>query len=66
MKPILSAMLSVSGLELTDTEKYLLEQSNPIGVTIFKRNIATWEQVSALTKSIKRKHLRVKTKPGIL
>lgn len=53
MKPILSAMLSVSGLELTDTEKYLLEQSNPIGVTVFKRNIATWEQVSALTKSIK-------------
>lgn len=53
MKPILSAMLSVSGLELTDTEKYLLEQSNPIGVTIFKRNISTWEQVAQLTKSIK-------------
>lgn len=53
MKPILSAMLSVSGLKLTDNEKYMLEQSNPIGVTIFKRNIASWEQIAALTKSIK-------------
>ena len=53
MKPILSATLSVSGLTLTDDEKYMLEQSNPIGVTIFKRNIASFEQVSALTRSIK-------------
>ena len=53
MKPILSAMLSVSGHTLTDNEKYMLEESNPIGVTIFKRNISTWDQVSALTKSIK-------------
>ncbi len=53
MKPILSATLSVSGFFLTDNEKYLLEQSNPIGVTIFKRNIGSFEQVAALTQSIK-------------
>ncbi|MBR5130213.1 MAG: glycoside hydrolase family 3 protein [Alphaproteobacteria bacterium] len=53
MKPILSAMLSVSGLTLTDNEKYMLEESNPIGVTIFKRNISNWDQVAALTQSIK-------------
>ena len=53
MKPILSATLSVSGTVLTDNEKYLLEEANPMGVTLFKRNIESFEQVSALTRSIK-------------
>lgn len=53
MKPILSATLSISGTVLTDNEKYLLEESNPMGVTLFKRNIESFEQVSALTRSIK-------------
>ncbi len=53
MKPILSAMLSVSGATLTDNEKYLLSESNPIGVTVFKRNIQSFEQIAALTHSIK-------------
>lgn len=53
MNPILSVMLSVSGTTLTDNEKYLLEKANPIGVTIFKRNIKSWPQIMALTSSIK-------------
>lgn len=53
MKPILSATLSISGTTLTDNEKYLLSEANPIGVTIFKRNIQSLEQIAALTHSIK-------------
>lgn len=53
MKPILAAMLSVSGTVLTDNEKHLLEKSNPAGVTLFKRNIDSKEQVRLLVKSIK-------------
>ncbi len=53
MKPILSATLSISGTTLTDNEKYLLSQANPVGVTIFKRNIQSFEQVAALTHSIR-------------
>ncbi len=53
MKPILAAMLSVSGLELTDVEKRLLSEANPMGVTLFRRNVADKEQVKALTQEIK-------------
>lgn len=53
MKPVSAAMLSVSGLELTDVEKRLLEKSNPMGVTLFKRNVQNKKQVKALIKSIK-------------
>ena len=52
-KDILACMLSVSGLELTDKEKYLLSKSNPLGVTLFKRNIENKEQVKKLISSIK-------------
>lgn len=53
MKPIAAAMVSVSGLTLTDTEKYLLSTYQPMGITLFKRNIDTVEQVQALTKEIR-------------
>lgn len=50
---MLAAMLSVSGLELTDNEKYLLSQSNPLGISLFGRNIANKEQLKKLIKNIK-------------
>lgn len=53
MKPVLAAILSVSSLELTDEEKYLLEEANPVGVSLFKRNLHEKEQIKALIKSIK-------------
>ena len=53
MKPILATMLSVSSTVLTDGEKHLLEQANPMGITLFKRNVQDKEQVKALIESIK-------------
>ena len=53
MKPVLAAMLSVSGFELTDGEKRLLEVSNPMGITLFKRNVQDKKQVQALIRSLK-------------
>ena len=53
MKPISACMLSVSGLTLTDEEKKLLSFANPLGVTLFKRNIENKKQVKELIFSIK-------------
>ena len=53
MKPVIAAMLSVAGLELTDAEKHLLEHANPMGVTLFKRNVQDKKQVKALVQSVK-------------
>lgn len=53
MKPIKACLLSVSGFELTSFEKRLLHQANPVGVTLFKRNIQSPEQVRRLVQSIK-------------
>ncbi len=53
MRPILAAILSVSGTSLSDAEKKLLEKSNPLGVSLFARNLKTKEQVKKLIKSIK-------------
>ncbi len=53
MRPILATMLSVAGLELTSAEQRLLEKANPMGVTLFKRNIKNKTQVKVLIKSIK-------------
>ena len=52
-KPILAAMLSCSGLELTDEEKKYFSQSNPLGVSLFNRNIKNDEQLKKLIKEIK-------------
>lgn len=52
-KPILSAILSCKGYELTDEEKYLFSQSNPLGINLFSRNLKTKEQTKKLVESIK-------------
>jgi len=52
-KPILAAILSVSSTVLTDEEKRLLEKANPLGVSLFGRNLQTKKQIKALTKNIK-------------
>lgn len=53
MKPIKAAMVSVETTSLSDREKYLLNQYNPLGVTLFKRNIQSPTQLKDLIKSIK-------------
>ena len=52
-KQVMAAMLSVSGLELTDAEKRLLEKANPMGITLFKRNVQDKKQVKSLICSVK-------------
>lgn len=53
MKPILAGMLSVSGYTLNDFEKRLLEKANPMGITLFKRNVESKNQVQQLVASVK-------------
>lgn len=52
-KEIMAAMLSCSGLTLTEAEKKLLEKANPLGITIFARNYANKEQLRHLIQEIK-------------
>lgn len=52
-KPILAAMLSCSSTELNDNEKYLFSRYNPLGITLFGRNIKHKEQLKDLVHSIK-------------
>lgn len=47
------AIVSVAGLTLTDQEKYLLSKHNPLGITLFARNIKTPDQLKNLIKEIK-------------
>lgn len=51
-RPILAAILSVEGHHLTDDEKHLLDRTNPLGISLFGRNIANKEQVRGLVKEI--------------
>lgn len=53
MKPVKAAIISISGTQLTDDEKHILTEENPLGVSLFARNINTPEQLSLLIKSIK-------------
>ena len=53
IKPILSAVVSVAGTHLSDDEKYLLNQYNPLGVTLFARNIETPDKIKILIQEIK-------------
>ena len=46
-------MLSCSGPELTDAEKRIFNKFNPLGVTLFGRNIADPHQIKKLTAQIK-------------
>lgn len=52
-KPILAAMLSCSGQRLTDAEKRLFEKVNPLGISLFGRNIKDKKQIKTLIKQIK-------------
>ena len=52
-KPVLAAMLSCSGYSLTDAEKSLFSKYNPLGITLFDRNIQNREQVKLLIEQIK-------------
>ena len=49
---IMPAILSCSGYELTDDEKYFFAQNNPLGLNIFGRNIKDKEQLKKLIKKI--------------
>lgn len=52
-KPILAAILSCSGPVLTDAEKRIFAASNPLGVSLFARNIKNKEQLKKLISDIK-------------
>ena len=52
-KPILAAMLSCETTHLTDEEKYLFSKFNPLGITLFARNIESKEQVKNLVDEVK-------------
>lgn len=52
-KPILAAVLSCSGTELTDEEKYLFSKYNPLGVTLFSRNLQSEQQIISLIQNIR-------------
>lgn len=54
MKPIKAAIISLAGTTLSDEEKFLLEHENPVGVSLFDRNIQSPAQLTALTKEIKK------------
>lgn len=53
VRPILSAILSCQGPYLSDEEKYLFEQYNPLGITLFGRNLENKEQLIKLINEIK-------------
>lgn len=50
---MLAALVSVSGLSLTEWEKRWLEKYNPAGVSLFARNIADAAQLRQLTDEIR-------------
>ncbi len=52
-KPIRSAMVSLQGPTLLEEEKKLLNHYNPLGITLFARNIETPTQVKKLISDIK-------------
>lgn len=52
-KPILAAMLSCHTTKLKESEKFLFSDVNPLGVTLFGRNIENKAQLKELIRSIK-------------
>ena len=52
-KPLLAAILSVSSTTLSDAEKHFLEHSNPLGISLFARNISSPRQLKQLVCDIK-------------
>ncbi len=53
MKPILPAFVCLKGLELLSDEASILQEYNPMGITLFKRNIDHPDQVQKLTNDIR-------------
>ena len=51
--PIMAALLSCQTTSLTDAEKFLFARANPLGVTLFARNIANKSQLKHLIREIK-------------
>lgn len=52
-KPLLAAFLSVSGTSLNDEEKRLINKYNPLGISLFNRNIQNKQQLKQLLSEIK-------------
>ena len=52
-KPILAAILSCAGTSLTDEEKYLFSEYNPLGISLFTRNIKSAAQLKNLIEQVK-------------
>ncbi len=52
MRLMAAVMLSVAGPVLTEYEKRLLEKVNPLGITLFSRNIRNRSQVKHLAEEI--------------
>ncbi len=52
-KPVLAAMLSCKGSQLSDEEKYLFAAYNPLGISLFTRNLQDKGQVKTLVSEIK-------------
>lgn len=52
-KPVLAAILSCKGLSLSEKEKKLFSQYNPLGISLFARNLKSKPQVKSLIKEIK-------------
>ncbi len=53
MKSILPAFVCLKGLELQPDEASMLRDFNPMGITLFKRNIDNPDQVQKLTSDIR-------------
>lgn len=53
MKPILPAFVCLKGFELLPDEAAMLSDFNPMGITLFKRNIDNPNQVQKLTSDIR-------------
>ncbi len=52
-RPILAAMLSCGGTHLTEEEKRFFSHYNPLGVTLFNRNLSNDLQIKKLINEIK-------------
>lgn len=52
-RPILAALLSCQGTTLSDDEQRLFAQANPLGITLFGRNISNPTQLKNLIDQIK-------------
>ena len=52
-KHLKSAIVSIGSTTLTDEEKRVLSEFNPLGVTLFQRNIKNKEQIKNIIKDIK-------------